>query len=119
MGEIVIEGETYEVAAKTVGVMEKLEALDKKAQTTPVYKLWPEELEVLLGREAVRQLFHAGKDEDLDRMMLIREQVLSEFNRAQDELAQEKAEKQTRTAQQLLTQLEAVLRQAGKLEPKK
>ncbi|MEG2136885.1 MAG: hypothetical protein RR150_12420 [Clostridia bacterium] len=64
-----IDDVDYPVAQKTVATAERLKraeeaATGKKAQ----YELWLEQLEILLGRAAVKKLFPGGKAENLDRM---------------------------------------------------
>ena len=63
-----IEGEVYPVAEKTVAVAEELLRVRKECNGKPEYELWRADLEIMLGKDAVRKLFVSGKRENLDRM---------------------------------------------------
>lgn len=75
-----IEGEEYEVAEKTVAVADALIAAAEKNAGKPEYKIWLSDLEVLLGKDAVRKLFPGGKSENMDRMERIYAGVLYAFD---------------------------------------
>lgn len=75
-----IEGEEYEVAEKTVAVADALIAAAVKNAGNPDYKIWLSDLEVLLGKDAVRKLFPGGKSENMDRMERIHAGVLEAFD---------------------------------------
>ena len=77
-----IDGKEYDVAPKTVELLEKL----RHAEDTAVkagkmrYEMEIEQLEILLGRQAVRELFSAGKRENVDRVDAIYYGVLDAFD---------------------------------------
>lgn len=75
-----IEGEEYLVADKTVAVADALEAAAKKCVGKPEYMLWKAQLEVLLGKDAVKRLFSSGQNENIDRMERIYQGVLQAFD---------------------------------------
>lgn len=75
-----IDGKTYEVAEKTVGIAEKLRDAAMNCFGMPEYRLWMKEMEILLGTDAVEELFQDGNDENLDRMERIHDGVLSAFD---------------------------------------
>lgn len=75
-----IEDEVYEVAEKTVAVADALIAAAEKNADKPNYKIWMADLEVLLGKDAVRKLFPGGKNENIDRMQRIHAGVLEAFD---------------------------------------
>ena len=75
-----IEDEVYEVAEKTVAVADALIAAAEKNADKPNYKIWMADLEVLLGKDAVRKLFPGGKNENIDRMQRIHAGVLDAFD---------------------------------------
>ena len=75
-----IDGKKYEVAEKTVGIAEKLRDAAMNCFGLPEYRLWLKEMEILLGTDAVEELFRDGKDENLDRMERIHDGVLSAFD---------------------------------------
>lgn len=74
-----IDGEEYPVAEKTVAVADALDAVAKKFDGKQVYQLWMAELEVLLGKDAVKRLFSSGKNENIDRIERIHHGVLQAF----------------------------------------
>ena len=88
-----IDGEEYAVALKTVAVAEQLQDAAKKHVGKPQYKLWLAELEILLGRDAVKQLFHSGANENIDRIERIHAGVLAAFDANSTALETEKAER--------------------------
>ena len=77
-----IDGKEYDVAPKTVELLEKL----RHAEDTTVkagkmrHEMEIEQLEILLGRQAVRELFSAGKRENVDRVDAIYYGVLDAFD---------------------------------------
>ena len=75
-----IDCKTYEVAEKTVSVAEKLRDAAMNCFGMPEYRLWLKEIEILLGADAVEELFRDGNDENLDRMERIHDGVLSAFD---------------------------------------
>lgn len=74
-----IDGEEYPVAEKTVAVADALDAAAKKCVGKPEYLLWKAQLEVLLGKDAVKRLFTSGQNENIDRMERIYQGVLQAF----------------------------------------
>lgn len=66
-----IEGGEYNVAPRTVEIMEKLADAEKANAGKPAYKLWLAELEILLGKEGCKKLFVSGKKENVDRIQMI------------------------------------------------
>lgn len=75
-----IDGKTYEVAEKTVSIAEKLRDAAINCYGLPEYRMWLKEMEILLGTDAVEELFRDGNDENLDRMERIHDGVLSAFD---------------------------------------
>lgn len=75
-----IDGKTYELVEKTVGIAEKLRDAAMNCYGMPEYRLWLKEIEILLGTDAVEELFRDGNDENLDRMERIHDGVLSAFD---------------------------------------
>lgn len=88
---VTIDGKDYIVAEKTVDVAERL----KKVESAHVgkstqYELWLAQLEIMLGRDSVRELFPKGRGENLDRMENIYYGVLSAFDHNGAELRDER-----------------------------
>ena len=92
--EIIVEidDKEYAVAARTVAVCEKLLAAEKANVGKPVYQLWLAELEILLGKAACKELFSAGKAENVDRIQRVYAGVAGAFNHNAEEI---EAERQT------------------------
>ena len=88
-----IDGKTYEVAEKTVSVAEKLRDAAMNCYGLPEYRLWLKEMEILLGTDAVEELFRDGNDENLDRMERIHDGVLSAFDYNSAKMREERQRK--------------------------
>lgn len=88
-----IDGEEYAVAPKTVGIADQLAAARRKCEGKPEYRLWLAELEILLGRDAVKRLFHSGANENIDRMQRIHAGVVAAFDANSTALEAEQAER--------------------------
>lgn len=88
-----IDGEEFAVAPKTVAVADQLHDVAKKHLGKPQYRLWMAELEVLLGRDAVKQLFHSGANENIDRLQRIHAGVVAAFDANSNALEAEQAER--------------------------
>ena len=65
-----IDGKEYNVAPKTVELLEKLRGVEDAAVKAGKmrHEMEMEQLELLLGWQAVRELFSAGKKENVDRV---------------------------------------------------
>lgn len=77
-----IDGKEYDVAPKTVELLEKLRGVEDAAVKAGKmrHEMEIEQLELLLGRQAVRELFKAGKNENVDRVDAIYYGVLEAFD---------------------------------------
>lgn len=77
-----IDGKEYDVAPKTVELLEKLRGVEDAAVKAGKmrHEMEIEQLELLLGRQAVRELFSAGKKENVDRVDAIYYGVLDAFD---------------------------------------
>lgn len=104
-----IEGKEYPVAEKTVEVAEKLNDAARKCSGMPEYKLWLAELDVLLGKDAARELFVSGKKENIDRIHRIHSGVMRAFDYNASALQEEETERQ----RELIAPLTELLRQVA------
>lgn len=102
-----IEDMEYPVAAKTVEIADRLAEAAKKCAGQPEYKLWLAELEVLLGKAAVKELFASGRQENIDRIQRIHAGVLRAFDYNASALQEEETQRQ----QELIAPLTELLRQ--------
>ena len=112
-----IEEKEYPVAEKTVEIADKLAEAAKKCAGQPEYKMWMAELEVLIGKAAVRELFTAGKKENIDRMHRIHAGVIRAFDHNAQTLQEEETERQREMLApitELLKQVSAMNRADGK-----
>ena len=77
-----IDCKEYDVAPKTVELLEKLRGVEDAAVKAGKmrHEMEMEQLELLLGRQAVRELFKAGKNENVDRVDAIYYGVLEAFD---------------------------------------
>ena len=87
-----IDGQAYQVAAKTIETAEKLMDAGRRLEGQPEYKLWLAEMEILLGKEAVKTIFPNGKKENLDRMYRICCGVRDAFEYNAEQVRSEKLE---------------------------
>ena len=87
-----IDDNVYPVAAKTIDTAEKLMDAARRMEGQPEYKLWLAEMEVLLGKAAVKTLFPNGRKENLDRMYRIYCGVYEAFEYNADKVKAEKLE---------------------------
>lgn len=113
-----IEENEYEIAEKTVETADRLIDAQKKCKGQPEYKLWLAELEVLLGRDAVRELFHSGKKENIDRIQRIHVGVCRAFEYNSQKVQEEAMDRQ-REALAPLSELFRQLAAAMKTDEKK
>ena len=89
-----IDEKVYAVAEKTIETAEKLMDAAKRMDGQPEYKLWLAEMEVLLGKAAVKEIFPHGRKENLDRMYRIYCGVYEAFEYNADQVRSEKMERQ-------------------------
>lgn len=89
-----IDEKVYHVAAKTIETAEKLFDVAKRMEGQPEYKMWLAEMEVLLGKAAVKEIFPNGRKENLDRMYRIYCGVYEAFEYNAEQVQQEKMEVQ-------------------------
>ena len=111
-----IEEKEYALAPRTVEVMEKLQEAERSNMGKPVYKLWLAELEILLGKDACRELFNAGRLENVDRIQMIYAGVARAFQHTEDELTAASREKDAEAVATALAPVNELLRLLRTLE---
>lgn len=74
-----IEDNEYTLAPRTVELCDKLRGLEKKYEGQALYRLWLAELELIMGKAAVKQIFPGGGRENVDRMYAIYRGVAKAF----------------------------------------
>ena len=89
-----IDGNVYPVTEKTIETAEKLMDAARRLEGQPEYKLWLAEMEILLGKEAVKAIFPNGRKENLDRMYRIYCGVYEAFEYNASVVRGEKLERQ-------------------------
>ena len=113
-----IEDREYPIAARTVAICEKLMAAEKACVGKPNYVLWQQELEILLGKAACKELFGAGKAENVDRLQRIYAGVASAFNHNADEIEARGQEQKLEALGTALAPLNELLRHVRALDKK-
>lgn len=114
-----IEGAEYRVAERTVAVEEALRAAQKQLEGKPAHRLYLRELKILLGEAAVKQLFAAGRRENVDRLQQIHAGVCAAFERNAVRVERERAARHAQQWSDLtaaLAPIAAVLRQLERAE---
>lgn len=115
-----IDGEEYAVAPKTVDIADRLTDAARKCDGKPEYRLWLAELEVLLGKDAVKALFVSGGAENIDRIQMIHAGVCRAFNRHADEIDAESAERKAEALAAMsraLGPMNELLKQLQRMQP--
>jgi hypothetical protein len=88
---VTIDGTDYPVAEKTIETAERMKKVEEAHVGKAMqHELWLAELEVMLGKDAVRALFPKGRAENLDRMEAIFCGVMSAFDHNGAELREER-----------------------------
>lgn len=114
-----IDGAEYAVAERTAAVEEALMEARRKCEGRLEYRLWLAELEILLGRGAVKRLFCSGRKENLDRMQQIHAGVCRAFERRSDEIERQRVAERAEVWSEAAAALEPInelLRQIARAE---
>ena len=75
-----IEDNEYVLAPRTVELCDRLRALEKKYEGQALYRLWLAELELIMGKAALKQIFPNGGKENVDRIYAIYKGVARAFS---------------------------------------
>lgn len=111
-----IDDKEYPVAPKTIEIVEKLYEIEAAYQNKPQYKMWLAELAVLLGDNAVNELFHSGKAENIDRIQSIFSGVAQAFHYHANALSDEGRTAQMQAVATALAPVNELLRQVRALD---
>lgn len=111
-----IEDRDYPLAPRTVEIMDRLAEAERANMGKPVYKLWLAELEILLGKEACRKLFNAGRLENVDRLQMIYAGVARAFQHTEEAVTAATREKDAEAVATALAPLNEMLRHLRALE---
>lgn len=111
-----IEDREYPVAARTVDVMDRLAEAERANMGKPVYKLWLAELEILLGKDACRELFTSGRSENVDRIQMIYAGVARAFKHTEDAVTAASREKDVEAVATALAPLNELMRNIRTLD---
>ena len=111
-----IEDREYPVAARTVDVMDRLAEAERANMGKPVYKLWLAELEILLGKDACRELFTSGRSENVDRIQMIYAGVARAFQHTEDAVTAASREKDVEAVATALAPLNELMRNIRALD---
>jgi hypothetical protein len=111
-----IEDREYEVAPRTVEIAEKLAEIEKAHEGKPLYKLWLAELDILLGKDACRELFKDGRRENIDRLQRIFAGVSRAFLYTAEEVEAEAGERRIEALSAALAPVNELLRNVRALD---
>ena len=111
-----IEDNEYSVAPRTVEIADRLTEVEKAHEGKPLYRLWLAELEILLGKEACRQLFPNGKKENIDRLQRIFAGVSRAFLYTAEEVEAEDGERRIEALASALAPVNELLRNVRALD---
>lgn len=111
-----IEEKEYPLAPRTVEVMEKLQEAERANAGKPAYRLWLQELEILLGKEACRELFSSGRLENVDRLQMIYAGVARAFRHTEDAVTALDRERDAEAVATALAPMNEMLRHLRALE---
>ena len=110
-----IDGKEYPIADKTIAVIEKLADVEQSLKDKPAYKLALAELEILLGKAAVKELFNSGKNENVDRILTIWAGVAVEFDKTFKQLRETPREERAEAVATALSPVNELLRNLSKI----
>ena len=91
---VTIDGKDYQVRERTEETEELLREHDRRAATATQYESDITLLEILLGKDAVKELFPNGKKESLLRLHKIARGVIDAYTFEMDEMEKAEMEKQ-------------------------
>ena len=111
-----IDDKEYEIAPRTEEVAEKLLDAETALMGKPAWRLWRAQLEILLGKPAMRELFPNGKKENLDRMQLIYAGVSRAFLHTDEAVTAGEREKAAQSIADALAPVNELLRRLSQLE---
>lgn len=107
--KVFIDGKEYILCDNTAGLQDELFRIEQEAAGKPAYRMWLEELKLLLGEDAVSALFPSGENENIDRMASIFMGVARAFDghkkaleRAERERVASEMQKQTAPLAELM-----------------
>lgn len=111
-----VDGKEYPIAEKTIAVIEKLNDIEHENKDKPAYRLAMAELEVLLGKAACRELFPNGKNENVDRILIIWAAVAEQFDKTFRQICAKPREARAEAVATALSPLNELLRNLNKYD---
>ena len=90
--KVEIDGETYVVPERTERIEKLLKQHDEKIKSVSQYQSDYELVKIILGNDAVKQIFKKGEDENLDRMHYIAMKLTDIYYSAYKEMEEESFE---------------------------
>lgn len=110
-----IDGKEYRLAMKTVATVQDLLSAYRRNEGEPEYKLWIEEMRIILGEKACAELFNKGRYENVDRIHRIRTGVMRAFDTNADETLREEMENSLEQMNRATAALTAIVDKIGKV----
>lgn len=114
-----IDGKEYPLAPRTIEIADKLIEIEESYRAKPAYRMWLEELRIMLGDAAYMELFHSGKAENIDRVQMIYYGVAKAFNRVADELKTDEFDESVRAVATALSPINEMLKHLKQIESNK
>ena len=90
--KVQIDGQEYAVPARTERIEQKLKQHDDRLKTVSQYRSDYDLVEIILGKDAAKQIFPNGEDENLDRMHYIAVKLMEIYYKAYKDIEDESFE---------------------------
>lgn len=103
-----IDDAEYRLAPYTIKVHEMLAAVETSSKFRHEYERQLEKLRIVMGKDAVRDLFKDGKSENITRIRMIYNGVMTAFEEANNAQAIEKLHEVTRPLAEIAAQIKPV-----------
>ena len=110
-----IDGKEYRLATKTVATVQDILSAYRRNEGEPEYKIWLEEMRIILGEKACAELFNKGRQENVDRIHRIRTGIMRAFDTNADETMQEEMENSIEQMNRATAALTAIVDKIGKV----
>lgn len=109
-----VDGIEYEIPQRTASIMQKIEEHDEDMQNHDEYENNIALLEILFGKEKVKQMFPEGKDANLDKLYMCVKYALALFNADLNKIQAEEINDKIKEMQPMLDKVSDVTQQIGK-----
>lgn len=90
--KVQIDGVNYDVPERTERIERQLKQHDDRLKSVSQYRSDYDLVEIILGKDAAKQIFPKGEDENLDRLHYIAVKLMEVYYRAYKEMEEESFE---------------------------